>query len=298
MKTPNQIKKIYDSGQNIIKFLKSQNNTTQNTKDMIALSYDLQAGTYTNKWRDPNLKPLLEKYTKEISDVILSIYNPKTILEAGIGEATTMGGVLKNLDKDIESYGFDISWSRVKYAKKWLESHNFQNTKLCTGDMFNMPFCDNSIDVVYTAHSIEPNGGKEKEIIEELYRVAKYYVILVEPDYDIASEEEKRRMDEHGYCKNLKEISNNLGYEVVDYKIFKNPLNIQNPTSAIVIKKSNFDLNNKDNHIFACPRYKTPLIKTKDGYFSEEALSMYPSIDGIPCLRIENSILASKYETN
>ena len=295
MKTPKQIKELFEKGQNIICYLKSENGSEENTKEMIELSYDLQTGTYSRKWSKEELKPLLNSYSKEIAGIIHSLDKPNTILEAGIGEGTTMGAVLQNFSKNIDAYGFDISWSRVKFANKWLKDLKITNTKLCTGDMFNMPYCDSSIDVVYTSHSIEPNGGKEKELIKELYRVSKKYLILVEPDYDLAREEDKKRMDLHGYCKNLKKISIDLGLEVVDYIPFKNSFNPRNPSSAIVIKKA--QSKNESENIYACPKYKTSLIKTKDGYFSEENLSIYPTIDGIPCLRIENSILASKYET-
>ena len=64
------------------------------------------------------------KYTKRLSDIIKEFRCKKTsILEAGVGEATTLTSLLNQGDlvfKDI--YGFDISWSRVKFAKKFLKS--------------------------------------------------------------------------------------------------------------------------------------------------------------------------------
>jgi len=49
-------------------------------------------------------------------------------------------------------------------------------------------------------------------------------------------------------------------------------------------------------NVLACPRFKTPLKKVGGMLFSPEALVVYPIVGCIPCLRIENGILASKYE--
>lgn len=295
--TPKILNNLFHSGTNIINYLKTKSNSNINTKDMIELSYDIQAGNYSKVFMDKQWKNKLDLYAKEISKYILSTnIKINTILDAGIGEATTMGEVLKNLPNNIKAYGFDISWSRVLYANKWLKYNNLSNINLCVADMFSMPYCDNSIDIVYTVHSIEPNGGKEKELLKELYRVAKHFIILFEPNYDIANKESKKRMDYHGYCKNLKKIASALSYNVISDIKLKNPLTKENPTSVLIIKKD-LNINTKQNkNIYGCPKYKTPLLKVDDGYYSQEALCIYPVINNIPCLKIENSILASKYD--
>ena len=77
--------------------------------------------------------------------------------------------------------------------------------------MFNLPLLDNSIDIVYTSHSMEPNGGHEEELLAELYRVTNNYLILLEPAYEFASEEARARMRKHGYVTNLYETAKRLG---------------------------------------------------------------------------------------
>ena len=141
-----------------MKTMREDRDITKNNWEIIEIAYDLQSGNYQKVWTNkPERQKLYSLYTKEISDTILSMCNPTSIMEAGVGEATTFAGVLKNLPQDIQSYGFDLSWSRVSYAKKWLPTKKFPNTTLCTGNLFDIPFLDNSIDVVYTYHSIEPN---------------------------------------------------------------------------------------------------------------------------------------------
>ena len=35
-------------------------------------------------------------------------------------------------------------------------------SNLVLGDMFELPLEDNAVDIVYTVHAVEPNGGKKK----------------------------------------------------------------------------------------------------------------------------------------
>jgi len=236
----------------------------------------------------------MTRQSAEISRIISSLGGVSSILEAGVGEATTLSGVLKALGPDApRAYGFDLSWSRIAYAQKWLQAQNISGVTLCTGSLFHAPFCDDSIDVVYTSHSIEPNGGNEKPIIQELYRIARKYLILLEPGYELANEEARRRMDHHGYCKNLREISEDLGYEVLDHRLFPVTANPLNPTALTLIKKRDAGEAHGDK-VLACPKFRKPLERMGQHLYSREALVIYPVIEGIPCLRIENGIIASK----
>lgn len=80
------------------------------------------------------------EYAAEIARIIRSLCTPSSILDAGVGEATTLSGVVKHLALDnIKSYGFDISWSRVAYAQNWLTQNQINNATLCTGSLFHIP---------------------------------------------------------------------------------------------------------------------------------------------------------------
>jgi uncharacterized protein YbaR (Trm112 family) len=198
-----------------------------------------------------------------------------------------------NLSPHTVGYGFDLSWSRVAYAHDWLQKQGHTNVDLCTGDLLHIPFGNNSVDVVYTSHSIEPNGGREKPILKELFRVAKKFLVLLEPGYEFASEKSRNRMDQHGYCKNLGGFSKELGFDVSKHELFPLTVNPLNPTSILVIPKNSTSESTKG--VFACPKYKTPLREYRGALYSEEALVAYPILGGIPCLRIENGIFASRY---
>lgn len=158
-----------------------------------------------------------------------------------------------------------------------------------------MPIKDNSIDIVYTSHSIEPNGGKEKEALTELYRITNKYLILLEPSYEYACDEGNKRMLEHGYVTELFSTAKELGYEVIEHKLLginnNNPLN---PTGLMIIKKAGNE-NRLEESPLCCPITKKNLILKKNCYFSKNSLLLYPIADQIPCFLPQNAILATKF---
>jgi len=293
MRKTKDLLEIYSSGQNVSSHLRNEMNVAHNTQEIIEKSYDLQSGSYISGMKSEAYSNNRKLHSFEIVKTIQSLCEPESILEAGVGEATIFSEVLQQLDENVKAYGFDISWSRLACARDWLNSNGGVAAEFCTGDLLNIPFLENSIDVVYTSNSIEPNGGYERPILKELHRVARRFLILVEPDYEIASQDSKAYMDSHGYCKKLKSEAETLGFNIIMHEPFPINSNPLNPLSITVIAKTSD--NKPTESVYACPKYKTPLIKRAEAYYSDEALVAYPILGGIPCLRIENGIFASKY---
>jgi ubiquinone/menaquinone biosynthesis C-methylase UbiE len=283
LNTISKLKEAYNNGDNIIELLKQEN---LNDWESIMISYDFQAGSYTKLAKDN--ESYLNIYTQAIADV-LGRLNSKfnSIMEIGVGEATVMNPLMNKIDPsdDLVKLGFDISWSRIRYAVE-NSKKNSNTINLFTANLFNIPLPDNSVDIIYTSHSLEPNGGKEKEALKEIYRVAKMYVILLEPDFKNGSDEAKARMTRHGYVRNLGNYAIELGYEVITDEPFKIFINELNPTGLTIIKKSENNLSNEIN--FICPITKSILSAHGNVFFSSECGLMYPVINGIPCL-MENS---------
>jgi ubiquinone/menaquinone biosynthesis C-methylase UbiE len=295
LKSLSKLKDEFNKGVNIVELL-NKNKKENNSTDSILISYDLQAGSYINQYRANSV--FYDNYALSIANIIEKYSNSfDSIMEIGVGEATTLGNViryLKNKPKNI--YGFDISWSRIKYAKAFMKELNIDNFDLFTGDLFNIPIKDNSIDIVYTSHSIEPNGGKEKLAIEEIYRIAKEYIILLEPCYELANDEARRRMKAHNYITNMQEAIKELNYEIVEFRLFDICDVLLNPTGLTVIKK-NKQMRSKTNESpLACPITKTDLIKMNDCYYSKDGMLAYPIINDISCLLPSNAIIATHYE--
>jgi uncharacterized protein YbaR (Trm112 family) len=138
-----------------------------------------------------------------------------------------------------------------------------------------------------------------EEIIEwsylgELYRVARRYLVLLEPGYELANANARRRMETHGYCRNLPGLAKALGYRVVEHKLFPYSANPLNPTALTIIEKRP-QTAVRAGTVLVCPRFKARLQRAGGMLFSPEALTVYPIIGGIPCLRLENGVVASRY---
>lgn len=292
-----KIKSVYETGGNIIQYLKGSHDT-KNDIESIMISYDLQSGSYLEEYQqDANFRKQkhqqAEKIARLIDEFSCSVHS---VMELGVGEATTLIPLLEHIKrKDIRWVGGnDISYSRIYVAKKFAEEKNMKNINLFVADIFNMPLADNSIDVVYTNHSLEPNGGSEAILLEELYRIAKKYIILLEPDYERADIKSKQRMDKHGYVKGLSRIAKEKNWHIIVDEPFGISLNVANPTGLLVIQKDAKTNDLFEELTYRCPVTYTEIKKVGNAYFSPQSMLAYPIMNDIALLRKENAILASK----
>lgn len=288
------LQQMYRRGENIMSYL-TTHLKKGSQQEIIEVAYDMQSGCYVDAMINaPHYIEFKHRYIDALVKELQQLTQVDSVLDAGIGEGITLAPLLDKLPYSVESYGVDISWSRINYAKDWLKQQGQTTTTLCTGNLTNLPFADNSIELVFTSHAIEPNHGNEQTIIEELFRVARKYVVLLEPSYELASEEARSRMDKLGYCRAIEQTCIDLGYNIIKHQLFSQSSNPLNPTAITIIEK--LSDTPKPQYVMACPEHKTPLLTGSGALYSEEGLRAYPIIAGIPCLRVENSVFASHFE--
>ena len=284
--------------ENFMQFLEKNTNLTR--LKIIQIGYELQAGNYEAKYNNEATptKKRIDILKKEINNILKS-KNTCNIIEVGIGEGNTMRHLIESLDKEtldkINFYGVELSLSRTKIAKKHLPMCN-----LSVADMNNLPFDDNSFDIVYTASAIEPNIDNEEIILKELYRICKNNLILFEISYKEASLKLRERMDKHKYVKYLYETIIKLNYNLISFYELKTTETINNYLYFI---KKNDNINEestKDNINESPVSYISPIFNDKldivtyndSKYYKSKHINLYfPIIDNIPVLLIENSLI-------
>ncbi|MFY9983740.1 MAG: class I SAM-dependent methyltransferase [Chthoniobacterales bacterium] len=289
---PSELRAAWARGENLMALLRKQCGLEINTEEFIELSYDLRAGVDIDDMEDPVLAQYVRDSASAIARLLHQYGQPTSLLEAGVGEATTLSHVLKYYKGGrLNVHGFDLCWSRIYLAKQWLAQAGLTGVSLCTGTLTAIPFADNSFDVVYTAESVGENSEREADILAELYRVASRYVILLEPAFELAKPEAQARMLQLGYCRDLCGHAQRLGMKVLEYKlVIDNP---ENPIGSIVIEKDPGRPPAAPE--YRCPKYHAPLVRHQTIYYSSDSFTVYPVVAEIPCLRPENAITATLY---
>ena len=288
------IQERYRRGENITALFREMEGSSRNSPEAIEVAYDMQAGSYIAALDRPDSAAYSETYTRRIAEVIGGLGGCRSLLEVGVGEATTLTQVAAAMDEAPASYGgFDISWSRIAAGKRFAASRE-QEPVLFVGDLFEIPLPESSVDVVYTSHSIEPNGGREKEAIAELYRVASRYLVLLEPSNELGTEETKQRSLAQGYVQDLGRHARELGLKVIEHRLFEPCANPKNQTALLLIEKDS-GAAFQDRIQLASPLSKEPMAETGGHFYSPTDLRVFPVIGGIPCLRPEQGIIASGF---
>ena len=289
---PADIKSAFGRGDNISQLLRQQRDAASNTEEIIEIAYDLQAGSYIDALKDEAFRELKQRYSQTIAREITSLCPTGSAIEVGVGECTTMAEVMSSTNYNT-FHGFDISWSRVATGREWLSQVGHTGI-LSVASIFNAPYTDDSFDIVYTSHSIEPNGGSEAALLTELLRITARYVVLIEPGYEFANPEAKLRMERLGYVRGLADTAMELGMNVVRNEPFEISINQSNPSAITVIEKAKEGIAGGTPE-FACPNYGDRLTDYGDALYSSNSLMAYPKIGAIPCLRKSDGVVASRF---
>ncbi len=289
-----EIRALYDRGENVTRWIQSQEGTDRNSVTAILYSYDAQAGSYVDDLKDPATRKLKEAFGQELA-ALLDELAPGSLLEAGIGEGTSLAPALSRMKtQPARVLGFDLSLSRLLYARKHLAENGHRGVTLFTGDLDRIPLASDSVDVVVTIHAVEPNHGREEAILSELLRIARKHLVMIEPSYELASSEARTRMDRLGYVRELPATLKRLGHPARSVERWKHNSNPLNEAALIVVDKASPAPGIEPQ--FVSPVSGCKLIERLDSWFCPDDGHAFPIVAGIPCLTVENAVLASKLD--
>ena len=305
----NDLKQLYEKGENINLFFKNNPDLMReyglNESDAIALSYDLQAGSYVQGFFENYRK--VTSYCDFIFDhmvklgvveAIASCPSQPLICDFGTGESTRFSPLIQRLSKYCSAtyLGMDISLSRLSVARRFTNlylSALIPSFFICV--LKSLPLLDASIDLSITIHSLEPNGGFEADIINEIARVARTFCVFVEPDFERGSPEQKARMTKFGYVKGISTIlSENSQLDLISEISIPPELGsgTSNESTIYICKKNNASSlapSHCSSLPYACPIEKLPLTQSSDFYASPSGIC-YPVVDNFPVLMRKSSL--------
>lgn len=177
----------------------------------------------------------------------------------------------------------------------WARKNLDASTSLAVAAMDRLPFADSSVDTILSVHALEPNGGRESELLLELARVARSQLVLVEPHYEAGSSSQQRRMKRHGYVRGLACAAESIGMTIDACVPITNNANPNNAASAFVLRKPRTSPGPVEEArlSWSCPLTHERLVSALGGFVAWEAGIWYPIVDGLPILRPECAVVVA-----
>lgn len=255
-----------------------------NNETSINISYDIQSGSYIDFFNKLPKNKIDLVYSQIIDVFEKNFKDCKTILDFGCGELTSSTFILKNISKHIKKYfATDISLNRLflgnRYAKKKLTKSQYKKLSIFCNSNNKLPFKNNSIDLILTVHSLEPNNKKKNLILNELLRVSKKGLLLMEPCYERSSKKQQIRMRKYNYIRGLEKSlsAKNCYVQIIKKKHHLNELN----ESAIFIVKKMHKIKTKNSCEFVDPINRKELKTINQYLYSNKTLRLYPRFGDI-----------------
>ena len=228
------LRDAYQRGENITQKL---NESGLNTLQGIEVAYDLQAGSYVQGvYKD--LKGF-KAYTTEMGEILKDhVCSLDSVLDCGTGELTTLSGISHYLPNDIGLLAFDLSLSRInvgrRFAARAMRGDLAVKLRTFVAAIDRIPLSDKSVNVVMTSHALEPNYGREQQLLKELFSVSCREVILFESSWENNTDEGRSRMERLGYIRDLPKHIKAAGGCLNNVFPLQNISNPLNPTNCYI----------------------------------------------------------------
>lgn len=205
----------------------------------IKSAYDDFYNTNDVAWR-----MLGAKYKAQNIIAVCKSIEPKKVLEVGAGDGSILH-YLNEWDFAPELYALEIAQSGVDKIKE----RNLSKLKEAqTFDGYQIPYADDSFDLIILAHVLE-HVEHERVLIRELKRVAKHIVIEVPKDYRFGVDKRMKHFLAYGHINmytptSLRFLLQSEGLDLVEDKVSMTKPEV-NYFNEFVNKKANKSIVNQ-----------------------------------------------------
>ena len=269
--------------------------------ELVEHQYDMAAGSYIadNYYRQKMRYSVVDGGIKKISSIEnmqkirmemrqhLRGYEFENILEVGVGELTTIEDIYSEFGPDLACYGVDLSLNRLVHGLEEYRQRHTRTPTVAKANALNLPFPDNSFDLVITRHTLEQMPTIYQRALSEILRVARRHVILFEPSFSLGSVSQKLKMLNNDYVRGIsKHLEQTSNVSLCKPFLMENSANPLNHTACYKIEKLHSDSHNgSESQIpFVCPETLVPLEKRDTYYFSNAGQRAYPIVCEVPVL--------------
>ena len=249
---------------------------------IVNIVFDIQTKSYFSIYRK-NIKKIDYIVSPIIKILKENFPKSKSLMDCGCGELIKTSFLFKHLTYIKNFYANDISLNRLFLGKKFIKKIGIKRkiNYFCSS-MKNLPLKNNSIDVIFTSHAIEPNKSYDAEIIiRELFRVCNHGLCLHESHFQSADRNQKKRMNKYNYAKNIEKTLKKLNCR---FKIIKlnNHHNNLNRASLFIVKKNKSSYKKNSSKPYIDVYSKDRLCNLKNFLYSKKSKKLYPVFDNIP----------------
>jgi SAM-dependent methyltransferase len=131
----------------------------------------------TNKQKHSSGNPFMAIALNRFHETVRSLFPPtvRTVLEAGCGEGFSAQAILSD-KQQLKSFGGDLSYPALIEART-----RFAPMRYSVVDAMQMPFADNSVDLVFSLEVLEhlPDPGAA---LQEYIRISNRYLLVSVPN--------------------------------------------------------------------------------------------------------------------
>jgi SAM-dependent methyltransferase len=154
--------------------------------------------------------PFMLAYYGDVKVVydIIQRWGATDVLEFGCGNGVNLL-LLREMFEDgreLNLSGFDYALSRVLTARATFEYFKPGISNLFLADGRKLPLAADSFDIVFSHWVLEQMAGAEEEALDEMLRVSRKGVVLIEPTINKPRLSERVLMAHSGYSKRLAAI--------------------------------------------------------------------------------------------